>query len=101
MACEMPNSIYKRLKSQLKVFHPRLPWGIMVWETIRSLAAAIPEFHFDLGRPISHFCIENFLTPHADDICERVLEIGDASYIRIFGGNPVREINVLSNWFYG
>jgi hypothetical protein len=53
------------------------------------------QFGFDRGQPIDRYYIENFLAYHANDIRGRVLEIGDASYTRRFGGNRVTLGDVL------
>ena len=44
---------------------------------------------------MDRYYIEGFLSRHADDIHGRVLEIGDASYTRRFGGARVAQADVL------
>ncbi|NER33286.1 MAG: class I SAM-dependent methyltransferase [Oscillatoria sp. SIO1A7] len=44
---------------------------------------------------MDRYYIENFLQQHSDDIQGRVLEIGDASYTRKFGGEKVTQSDVL------
>jgi SAM-dependent methyltransferase len=53
------------------------------------------EFGFDRGRPIDRYYIEGFLLAHENDIRGRVLEIGDDSYTRRFGGGRVGTADVL------
>jgi SAM-dependent methyltransferase len=62
---------------------------------LRRMTPISPEFGFDRGRPIDRRFIENFLARHAEDIRERVLEIGDNSYTDQFGGDRVTESDVL------
>lgn len=50
---------------------------------------------YDRGLPIDRYYIENFLLRHSADIQGRVLEIGDNSYTRKFGGNRVVVSDVL------
>lgn len=52
-------------------------------------------FGFPRGRPIDRVYIERFLSQHAADIRGAVLEIGDASYTRRFGGSGVERSDVL------
>jgi len=53
------------------------------------------ELGFDRGQPIDRYYIENFLARHAEDIGGRVLEIGDDSYTRQYGGSRVKHSDVL------
>lgn len=50
---------------------------------------------FDRGTPIDRYYIERFLAAHADDIHGRVLEVGDDSYSRRFGGDRISRQDVL------
>ena len=43
-------------------------------------------FGFDRGLPIDRYYIEAFLSEDANDIPGRVLEIGEPTYMRKFGG---------------
>lgn len=52
-------------------------------------------FGFDRGTPIDRYYIEGFLCAHASDVRGRVLEVGDAAYIRRFGGDRVTRSDVL------
>jgi hypothetical protein len=52
-------------------------------------------FGFDRGTPIDRYYIEHFLDQHADDIRGRVLEVGDDTYTRRFGGERVTQREVL------
>jgi SAM-dependent methyltransferase len=52
-------------------------------------------FGFGRGTPIDRFYIELFLERNRNDICGRVLEIGDATYSRRFGRERVSRQDVL------
>ncbi|MBU0638084.1 MAG: class I SAM-dependent methyltransferase [Planctomycetes bacterium] len=53
-------------------------------------------FGFDRGQPIDRYYIESFLATHAADIHGRVLEAGDNTYTRRFGGERVQTADVLN-----
>jgi SAM-dependent methyltransferase len=53
------------------------------------------QFGYDRGLPIDRYYIERFLGRHSADIQGRVLEIGDDSYTRQFGGERVTVRDVL------
>jgi hypothetical protein len=52
-------------------------------------------FGFDRGLPIDRHYIERFLARHASEIAGRVLEVGDDTYTRRFGGSRVSRSDVL------
>jgi hypothetical protein len=52
-------------------------------------------FGFDRGLPIDRYYIERFLGRHASEIAGRVLEVGDDTYTRQFGGSRVSRSDVL------
>ena len=53
------------------------------------------DFGFDRGTPVDRYYIEQFLARQASEIWGRVLEIGDATYTRQFGGTRVARSDVL------
>lgn len=53
------------------------------------------EYGFDRGTPVDRYYIERFLEAHATDIRGRVLEIGDDSYSRRFGGERITRQDIL------
>lgn len=55
-------------------------------------------FGLDRGHPIDRYYIERFLETQAADIRGRVLEIGEDTYTRRFGGSRVRRRDVLHLW---
>jgi SAM-dependent methyltransferase len=52
-------------------------------------------FGFDRGLPLDRYYIEKFLARHAGDVRGRVLEIGDDSYSRQFGGANIGVQDIL------
>jgi SAM-dependent methyltransferase/uncharacterized membrane-anchored protein YhcB (DUF1043 family) len=69
--------------------------GQVQFGSLRWVDPISPQFGYDRGRPVDRYYIENFLARHADDIQEHVLEVGDASYTRQYGGARVRVSDVL------
>ena len=72
------------------------PAGHVRFGDFRRLTPISPVFAFDRGRPIDRYYIEDFLEKHAVDIRGRVLELGDDTYTRRFGGRQVDQADVLS-----
>ena len=66
-----------------------------VWSDLRRLAPISRVFGTDLGTPIDRYYIENFLRLYSADIRGRVMEVGDATYTRKFGGDRVEVSDVL------
>ncbi len=54
-----------------------------------------PIFGLDRGQPIDRYYIAQFLGQHRAAMRGRCLEMGDASYLRQFGGAAVTRIDVL------
>ena len=54
-----------------------------------------PYFGYSRGTPIDRFYIERFLAANAGDIKGRVLEVGDDSYSKRFGGERISRQDVL------
>jgi hypothetical protein len=50
---------------------------------------------WERGQPVDRYYIEEFLGRHAADVRGRVLEVGDDSYTRRFGGDSVTRRDVL------
>lgn len=77
----------------------RLQWpraGTVDFGQLRRLEPVSAIFGIDRGLPIDRYYIERFLEESRADIRGRALEMGDASYIRKFGGDRVAKIDVLS-----
>jgi SAM-dependent methyltransferase len=62
---------------------------------LRRLQPISRRWGFDRGRPVDRYYIEQFLQRNASDIRGRVLEVGDSSYTRRFGGAAVERSDVL------
>jgi hypothetical protein len=63
--------------------------------SLRRLTPVSHVFGLDRGNPIDRYYIENFLGRFAEDIHGHVLEIGDATYTKKFGGPQVTHSAVL------
>lgn len=72
-----------------------LPTRAVRFGDFRRLVPFSREFGFDRGTPVDRFYIEWFLSCCEADIRGRVLEIGDNSYTKRFGGNRVTHSDVL------
>lgn len=75
------------------------PWLFLVrWLRLRSLWRIAPvrrESRSSYGIPVDRYYVEAFLEAHQDDIHGCVLEIGDARYTSRFGGDRIRQSEVL------
>lgn len=69
--------------------------GAVRFGDLRRLAPISTQFGYDRGRPIDRYYIEGFLARHAGDVRGRVLEVGDDTYTRRFGGDRVAVRDVL------
>ena len=91
----LPASIRASLKAQLQGIEYCPPVGSISFGNLRRLTPISREFGYDRGFPVDRYYIENFLASHSDDIKGRVLEIGDNSYTRQFGGERVSQSDIL------
>jgi SAM-dependent methyltransferase len=62
---------------------------------LRRTTPIAADFGYGRGGPVDRYYIEAFLERHRGDVHGRVLEVGDASYTRWFGGDRVRQADVL------
>lgn len=69
--------------------------GRVRFGSLRRTEPISRDFGFHRGLPIDRVYIEDFLGVHAADIGGRVLEIGDDTYTRRFGGAAVTQADVL------
>ncbi len=67
------------------------------WGDFRRTRPFCDKFGFTRGQPVDRYYIEQFLALHAADIRGRVLEFGDSTYTRRFGGAQVRLADVLQH----
>lgn len=63
--------------------------------SLRRLTPISKSFGYDRGLPIDRYYIENFLHCQAYDIRGHVMEIGDDSYTKRFGGDRVTNKDIL------
>jgi SAM-dependent methyltransferase len=73
----------------------RVPVGGVRFGDLRRLTPISRHFGYDRGLPVDRYYVEGFLASHAPDIRGRVLEVGDNTYTRRFGGTGVRQSDVL------
>ncbi len=105
---EEPHHVIKSLRTALQRAFPsgimRLrahdlcdapPVGTINFGSLRRVVPFSKQFGFDRGQPIDRYYIDKFLSAHARDIAGRVLEIGDDTYTRRYGGNRVHHVDVL------
>jgi glycosyltransferase involved in cell wall biosynthesis/peptidoglycan/xylan/chitin deacetylase (PgdA/CDA1 family) len=69
--------------------------GAVDFGDLRRLTPISPDFGCDRGRPVDRHYIEAFLAAHAEDVRGRVLEVGERTYTRRFGGDRVTGSDVL------
>lgn len=98
----LPNSAiawlkYQRQKSRVEQDKHKYisPIGWVDLGHLRRVTPLSRDFGFDRGKPVDRYYIEKFLAQQAADICGRVLEIGDNSYTRQYGGDRVAQSDVL------
>jgi SAM-dependent methyltransferase len=71
------------------------PLGQVEFGSLRRVTPISDCFGYDRGQPVDRYYIEAFLERHRADVRGRVLEVGDASYTRRFGGGRVVRSDVL------
>jgi hypothetical protein len=71
------------------------PVGKVRFGSLRRLKPISPDWGMERGQPIDRYYIERFLANHTSDIQGQVLEIGDNTYTRRYGGARVTESVVL------
>ncbi|MGA7670628.1 MAG: glycosyltransferase, partial [Nitrolancea sp.] len=91
----VPPSMRRRLRTLRDGGNGHVPVGDVRFGTLRRLTPVSLSFGFDRGLPIDRYYIERFLSRHVDDVRGRLLEIGDATYTRKFGGSRVDQSDVL------
>jgi SAM-dependent methyltransferase len=88
----MLGPVVRRLINPVRRLYGRAAIGSGQFNSQRPLSL---EFGYDRGTPIDRHYIEAFLAAHAADIQGRVLEIGDDSYSRRFGGERITRQDIL------
>jgi SAM-dependent methyltransferase len=74
---------------------PIPPPGRVRFGDLRRTRPLATDFGYDRGGPVDRYYIESFLQQHDADVRGRVLEVGDDSYTRRFGGDRVERADVL------
>ena len=77
------------------VSEPNVPINAVQFGSFRRLTPISRDFGCDRGRPVDRYYIENFLAKHEHDVRGRVLEVGENSYTRRFGGERVTKSDIL------
>jgi SAM-dependent methyltransferase len=85
----------QRLRALRRRLRVSLPRRQTTFGDLDRLTPISRFYGFDRGLPIDRHYIEEFLHRHASDIHGRVLEVGDDSYTRRFGGDRVTRRDVL------
>jgi SAM-dependent methyltransferase len=83
------------LRTQQKRWTSWPPVGCVRWGSLGQLRPISRVFGLDRGQPIDRYYIEKFLSFHSQKIQGHVLEIGDDTYTRKFGGQHVTRSDVL------
>jgi SAM-dependent methyltransferase len=86
----LPRAVLK-LRNPLSTPAP----GRVAFGDFRRTQPIDPYFGWERGQPIDRYYIERFLASHAAAVRGRVLEVGDATYTRRFGGDQVTRSDVL------
>ncbi|MBX3438091.1 MAG: glycosyltransferase [Planctomycetaceae bacterium] len=74
---------------------PPVPVNEVDFGSFRRLTPISRDFGCDRGRPIDRYYIENFLERQSDDVRGRVMEIGENTYTRRYGGERVTHSDIL------
>lgn len=91
----LPVSIHHRLQTLWRARKSGPSVGAVRFGSLRRVTPMSRTFGFDRGQPIDRYYIDRFLATYAADIKGRVLEIGDNTYTRTFGGDRVTQSDVL------
>jgi SAM-dependent methyltransferase len=86
----LPRAVLRRLRPRSTPVPDRVSFG-----DFRRTRPISSHFGFERGQPVDRYYIERFLERHRADVRGRVLEVGDASYTRRFGGDRVTRSDVL------
>ncbi len=62
---------------------------------LRRISPVDRDFGFNRGWPIDRYYVDGFMSAHANDVAGRVLEVKDGAYTRRFGGDRVRQLDVV------
>jgi SAM-dependent methyltransferase len=85
----------KKVRRALLRATRRPPVGRVAFGELRRPAPISRDWGGDRGSPLDRHYVEAFLAEHAGDLRGRVLEVGDATYTRRFGGAAVTRSEVV------
>jgi SAM-dependent methyltransferase len=88
-------ALARRVRSRMQRLTVRPPIGKVDFGSLKRLTPVSRVFGLDRGQCIDRYYIERFLAENVEDICGRVLEIGDSYYTGKFGGERVVKSDVL------
>jgi len=91
-----PSSLNGWIVRQIR--HYRLQWpraGTVDFGDLRRVTPISTIFGLDRGQPVDRYYIDRFLETHSRDIQGHCLEMGDATYIKKFGGAKPEKIDVM------
>lgn len=91
----VPPTMYGWLMARVRGRDHVPPVGGVRFGSLRRLTPINRNFGYDRGQPVDRYYIEHFLRREAQVIAGHVLEIGDATYTRRFGGARVTASDVL------
>ncbi|HJQ71521.1 MAG TPA: glycosyltransferase [Blastocatellia bacterium] len=91
----VPAPVYRLIKTGRRGRVEQPQPGRIRFGDLRRLAPFSRVFGYDRGTPVDRYYIEGFLARNSDDIRGRVLEVGDDTYTRRYGGERVDKVDVL------
>jgi SAM-dependent methyltransferase len=96
MRALLPRRTLAKLRSVLRGSRFIPPVGTVDFGDLRTGEPFSRRWGNDRGGAIDRHYIEGFLDRNRADVRGRVMEVGDATYIRRFGGDRVERIDVLN-----
>lgn len=91
----LPSPVLRWRDAHLRRYAGRPAVGCVKFGNFRRLLPISERFGYDRGQPVDRYYIERFLACHAHDVQGRVLEVGEDTYTRRFGGARVTVCDVL------
>ena len=92
----LPDHLRRSVGLRIRGLSRRPPVGFVRFGSLRRLSPISGSWGVDRGIPIDRYYIERFLSQWAVDVRGSVLEIRDNWYARRFGGDRVKELDILS-----
>lgn len=95
LARVFPAPIVKRVRAVIRWWDGQPPVGGISFGDLRQLRPVSRAFGSDRGLAVDRYYVEQFLEAQRNDIRGRVLEVGESTYTRRFGGEKVSRSDVL------